>query len=81
MIKIATETVISLKDASKRLPCRRAGRPTHRATLYRWSSKGLHGIKIETVQVGGTRCTSVEALQRFFARLSRQDRGEPDGIV
>jgi hypothetical protein len=26
---------------------------------------------LETLQVGGTRCTSLAALQRFFDRLSR----------
>jgi hypothetical protein len=28
------------------------------------------GVKLEVIRVGGTLCTSVEALQRFFDRLA-----------
>jgi len=41
------------------------------ATLYRWALKGVRGIKLETVMMGGRRYTSDEAVDRFFARLSR----------
>ena len=47
-----------------------AGRPVSPATLWRWSSHGLRGVRLETVRVGGTTCTSTEALSRFFARLA-----------
>ena len=70
MINIKNEKIISFVEACKRLPHRRAGRPVHPATLYRWANIGLKGIKLETVQVGGTLCTSLEALQRFFDRLT-----------
>jgi hypothetical protein len=30
----------------------------------------MKGVRLETIQVGGTRCTSMEALERFFHRLS-----------
>jgi Protein of unknown function (DUF1580) len=40
------------------------------ATLYRWALKGVRGIKLETVMMGGRRYTSDEAVDRFFARLS-----------
>ena len=33
------------------------------------ASRGLRGIVLETIQVGGTTCTSQESLQRFFERL------------
>lgn len=52
------------------LPTRRRGKPAHAATLFRWASKGLHGVKLEVVQVGGTKCTSREALARFFKKLT-----------
>jgi len=42
----------------------------HPATLYRWAKCGLHGVKLETLRVGGTLCTSLEALQRFCERLT-----------
>jgi hypothetical protein len=42
-------------------------------TLYRWASKGLKSksgrrVWLETAWVGGTRVTSVEALERFIGR-------------
>jgi hypothetical protein len=38
--------------------------------LYRWAKRGLRGVKLETIRVGGTLCTSLEALQRFCERLT-----------
>ena len=69
MINLTSESVLSLTEAAKALPRRRAGKRPHVATLYRWASRGLRGVKLETLQVGGTLCTSTEALQRFFERL------------
>ena len=40
------------------------------ATLYRWASHGCRGVRLETIQIGGTKCTSRQALQRFFAGLT-----------
>ena len=71
MINLETETVLSLSDACARLPRRRAGRPASPSTIYRWASEGLRGIRLETIQIGGTKCTSVEALQRFFEHLAK----------
>ena len=64
------ETVITLSDAAKELPRRRGGRKAHVSCIYRWSTIGCRGVVLETLQVGGTRCTSKEALQRFFEQLS-----------
>ena len=46
------ETVVSLSDLSKSdfLPKRRGKRP-HVSTLYRWATKGVRGIVLETIQV------------------------------
>lgn len=70
MIDLSKERVISLTEAARELPRRRKGVKPHVATLYRWASRGLRNIRLETIQVGGTLCTSVEALQRFCAQLS-----------
>ena len=70
MIDIQEEELVSFSEAAERLPRRRAGKKPHVATLYRWAGLGLRGVRLETIQVGGTMCTSVEALQRFFGRLS-----------
>ena len=73
MIDLTNEQVLSLTDAAKILPRRRAGKRPHVATLYRWASRGLRGVKLETIQVGGTLCTSREAVQRFCEQLSESD--------
>ena len=70
MIDTTIESPIPLAQAADELPRRRRGRKTHISTLYRWATAGCRGVRLETVQVGATRCTSREALQRFFERLS-----------
>ncbi len=69
MIDPFAEQLISLTEAAALLPRRRRGRKPAVATLYRWSTSGVRGVILETIQVGGTRCTSREALQRFFLAL------------
>ena len=71
MIDIKDEEVLTLKDAAAILPRRRRGRKPHISTIYRWATRGLKGLRLETLQIGGTLCTSVEALQRFFEQLTR----------
>ena len=68
-----TETVLTFAQAADTLPRRRRGRKAHISTLYRWATAGCKGVVLETIQIGGTRCTSREALQRFFERLSGQN--------
>ena len=70
MIDLTTETVLPFSEAARRLPRLCAGRPVHPSTLWRWASSGIRGVRLETVRVGGTTCTSVEAFSRFFAALS-----------
>lgn len=70
MIDTNTETVISLAEAASSLPRRRAGKRPHVTCIYRWTTSGCRGVVLESIQVGGTRCTSREALARFFRRLT-----------
>jgi hypothetical protein len=70
MIDFNEETLISLRDAASILPRRRAGKRANVATLYRWTTIGVKGVVLESVQVGGCRCTSRAAIGRFFERLT-----------
>jgi hypothetical protein len=72
-IDIVSETLIRLADVSKlkNVPSQR-GKGVAISTLWRWRSAGIKGIKLETLQVGGTTCTSMEALQRFFDALTER---------
>jgi uncharacterized protein DUF1580 len=70
LLDLRTEHFVRLAEAAGCLPSGRGGRPTHPATLYRWAKTGLRGVTLETIRVGGVRCTSLEALQRFCERLT-----------
>ncbi len=67
-----SETILSLSDASRRLPARRGGKRPHVSCIYRWTTVGCKGVVLESLPVGGTRCTSVEALERFFKTLAER---------
>ena len=73
MINLETETVITAREACKRLPRRRAGRQTHPTTIARWMDEGIRGVRLEGLRIGANRCTSIEALQRFCERLTATD--------
>lgn len=70
MIDTQSEALLSLTDAAKLLPARRGGKKVSISCLYRWTISGCKGVVLECVQIGGTRCTSREALARFFERLT-----------
>jgi hypothetical protein len=74
MIDTATEEILTLAQAAAALPRRRRGRKTHVSTLYRWTASGCRGVILESISIGATRCTSMQALQRFFERLSTSGR-------
>ena len=65
-----SETVISLNDAARLLPARRAGKKPHVSCIYRWTTTGCKGVVLESLQCGGNRVTSREALTRFFQALT-----------
>jgi hypothetical protein len=74
-IDITNETCLTLSKAAKTLPRVRGSKPPHPLTLYRWATNGLKAksgkrVFLETEFVGGTRVTSLEALERFIARKS-----------
>ncbi len=72
MIDPAKERIDSLAIAAKWKiwPRRRGGKRVHYATLHRWAMRGCRGVKLETVRVGGTLCTSEAAVVRFMERCS-----------
>lgn len=75
MIDAQSEQLLTLTQAAKSLP----GRP-HVATLWRWRKRGIRGVTLETVVIGGRRYTSQEALQRFIdATTSVADGQQPSG--
>ena len=65
-----SEILISLTEAARSLPTRRGGKRPHVSCIYRWTTAGCRGVILESLQCGGTRCTSKEALTRFMEALT-----------
>ena len=61
-----SEHLLTLSAAARELPGP-SGRGVHVATLWRWAHRGVRGIRLESVMIGGIRYTSREALERFVA--------------
>lgn len=81
MIDLATERLIALREVPKHLPPRPTGRRIHISAVYRWIQRGVRGVRLDSIQVGGTTYTSVEALQRFADGLSSRGPTDRAGLA
>src|SRR5262245_39946892 len=81
MIEILYKNLGTFAQDAKLIPSRRKGRKCHVSTLFRWSSAGCRGVVLESIQIGGSRCTSAQALQRFFERLSQRVQSTPSDRI
>lgn len=81
MIDTKNEQLFALKYARRWFPRRRRGKRPALPTLYRYSNEGYQGVILETVQVGGTRCTSREAVARFIEGISNPQLREVPILV
>lgn len=79
MIEIANEVPLPLSVLARTLKVGRLGRPTHPNTLMRWATRGLRGVRLETIKCGARTCSSAEALQRFFSALTRASEANLSG--
>ena len=68
MIDISIENLIPIRDVPRRLPPRPTGKRVHISAVYRWIQRGVQGVRLEYIKIGGTTYTSKEALQRFADR-------------
>jgi len=69
MIDTTKETLVTLALAVNLVPAG-AGMQPHYRTLWRWCAKGLRGLRLESVFIGGTRYTTKEAIDRFVGRFT-----------
>lgn len=73
MINLASESLLSWEQAGEQLQ-------VSKATLHRWITSGVKGIRLEAVRVGGLWRTSAEAIQRFSEDLTpEQEQRSPQG--
>src|SRR5436853_7301545 len=74
-----SESLLTLSAAARELPGP-SGKGLHVSTLWRWSLRGIRGIRLETVMVGGIRYTSREALERFVGRTTAAAAGTTPAV-
>ena len=70
-IDIEREQLLSISDASKELH----GHPCN-CTIFRWFNRGVHGIRLASVCIGGRRYTSRQALERFCTEVTAATDGK-----
>lgn len=73
------ETALTLTQAAKAFG-RLSGRTPHVATVHRWAMKGVRGVKLETVRMGGLRLVRPEAIERFLASVNRGESETAAGL-
>jgi len=76
-LDVTTETLVEFQQAAGEFPGER--RPAL-ATLHRWRQRGVRGVKLETLLVGGRRYTSKEAISRFIERQNAAD-ADPSPVI
>jgi len=57
-----------------------SGKRIHPSTAHRWRLRGIRGVKLESILIGGTRFTSQEALVRFFESSTAAQDGTPVSV-
>lgn len=72
-IDIQRETLLTLDEAAHSLPGNLAP-----STAWRWCRKGIRGIRLESVVIGGKRYTSTAALARFAEALTAAAERRPE---
>src|SRR5438128_2214980 len=75
MFDLTQEPPISLAEAAKSIPSGRGAKRTHISTVFRWISRGVSGVRLEALRLGGRWVTSREAVQRFAERLTAERSG------
>ncbi len=65
-LRLLTEKRISLGQAARTID-------VHPATIWRWATRGVNGVKLETIRLGGGKLWSSEqALTRFIAATQKK---------
>jgi hypothetical protein len=70
--RILTEDVISSSEAQREL--RQVLNTTlDRSTIHRWMLRGVKGVQLDHVRLGGKLLTSKQAITRFVSELTAKD--------
>jgi hypothetical protein len=66
-----------MAEAAKLIPGRSPGRRVSVNTIWRWCTRGVHGVRLRSVLLGGRRCTTRPWLQEFTEVITAA--AEPPG--
>jgi hypothetical protein len=66
------ETLFTLADAAKLFPDQ-----PNSSTIWRWHTKGVRGVRLETTVIAGRRFTTREAIDRFVAATTAVANKQP----
>ncbi len=76
MICIKSEKLLPIKDVPKW--CEQTfEKRVSMSTIYRWHLRGIRGVKLETILIGGQRYTSYTRLTDFFTRSTDAAESKP----
>jgi hypothetical protein len=67
---LSAEDLLSFGKAVSAIPGRER---VSLGTLHRWRLKGVRGVRLETVLIGGQRFTSRQAIERFLGWLNHAE--------
>jgi hypothetical protein len=65
-LSLLTEDLISFNEVPPMLQMR-----VHVSTIWRWANRGIGGVKLETIKLGGKTLTTSQAVTRFIRKTSR----------
>lgn len=66
----ALRDAFPINEVPRHLP-RRSGKRVHISTIWRWIQRGVRGVKLESLNIGGRRYVPREALEHFLEALNR----------
>ena len=80
-----TEAIISLLEGAEHIS-KISGKKRNKRVLIRWSNRGVAGVKLPTIRIGGELYTSQEKLNWFLnasreAKRQKQSTATKEGIA
>jgi hypothetical protein len=73
MIDFKSNAVFSLLELTGKLPRNNNGRKISISTIHRWIVRGVRGVKLSSVRIGGRRYVTARALSEFLAAAEQVD--------
>lgn len=77
MVAPDLKRLIALAVAAKMVPSR-SGKGVSICTLWRWTTRGVRGHVLWSTLVGGTRFTSIAAIEQFIAATNHAKKSARD---